>query len=103
MKLILLVQVFATRFIVGLISFVKVMHYPVFANVGSDQFKTYEDLHQRLTTWVVGPAMLVELATAVMLLKYLPEESQTLSHIGRAMVALTWLSTALLSVLAHNS
>jgi uncharacterized membrane protein len=103
MKLLLLIHVFSTVFMVGLIWFVQVVHYPLFANVGNEQFKTYEELHQRLTTWVVGPAMLIELATAVMLLKYLPEDSQTLAWIGVGLVAVLWLSTALLSVPAHNS
>ncbi|MDG1896544.1 MAG: hypothetical protein P8J37_16700 [Fuerstiella sp.] len=103
MKLILLIHVFATLFMAGLICCVQVVPYPWFANVGSDQFKTYEELHQRLTTWVVGPAMLVELATAVMLLKVMPAESRTLAWIGLVLVVLIWLSTALLSVPAHNS
>ena len=103
MKLILLIHVFATLFMAGLIWFVQVVHYPLFANVGSDQFKTYEELHQRLTTWVVGPAMLVELATAVMLLKVMPAESRTPAWIGLVLVVLIWFSTALLSVPAHNS
>lgn len=103
MKLILIIHVFSTLFMVGLIWFVQVVHYPLFANVGSEQFKTYEERHQRLTTWVVGPAMLVELATAVMLLKYLPTESTLLAWIGLGLVVLLWLSTALLSVPAHHS
>ena len=103
MKLILLTHVFATLFMVGLIWFVQVVHYPLFAHVGSEQFKTYEELHQRLTTWVVGPAMLVELATAVVLLKYLPPQSQTLGRVGLGLVVVIWLTTALLSVPAHNT
>jgi len=103
MKLILLIHVFATLFMVGLIWFVQVVHYPLFDSVGREQFKTYEQSHQRLTTWVVGPAMLVELVTAVMLLKCLPDDLQTLAWIGVALVVILWLSTALLSVPAHNS
>ena len=103
MKLILLTHVFSTLFMVGLIWFVQLVHYPLFANVGKEQFKGYEELHQRLTTWVVGPAMLVELATAVILLKYLQSDSQTLAWVGVGLVAVIWLSTALFSVPAHNS
>ena len=103
MKLILLIHIFATLFMTGLIWFVQVVHYPLFANVGDEQFKTYEELHQRLTTWVVGPAMLVEIATAVLLLKNPPAESDTLVWIGLGLVVVIWLTTALLSVPAHNS
>jgi len=53
-KFILTTHVFATLFMVGMIWFVQTVHCPLFANVGSEHFKTYEELHQRLTTWVVG-------------------------------------------------
>jgi uncharacterized membrane protein len=103
MKMILITHVFATLFMVGLIWFVQIVHYPLFASVGREQFKTYEELHQRLTTWVVGPAMLAEVVTAVMLLKCLPYESRTLAWIGLGLVGLIWVATATLSVPAHNS
>ena len=51
MKLILLTQVFATLFMVGLIWFVQIVHYPLYANVGREQFPEYEALHNRMTTW----------------------------------------------------
>ena len=103
MKLLLLTHAFATLFMVGLIWFVQVVHYPLFANVGQAQFKAYEELHQRLTTWVVGPAMLVELLTAVALVKFAPTESTTLPWVGLGLVVVIWLATATLSVPAHNS
>lgn len=103
MKLTLLIHVFATLFMVGLIWFVQVVHYPLFASVGDEQFKRYEELHQKMTTWVVGPAMLVELATAVFLLKFSPPNSSQLLWIGIALIGIIWLTTAGLSVPAHNS
>lgn len=103
MKLLVLTHVCATLFMVGLIWFIQVVHYPLFANVGQPQFKEYEELHQRLTTWVVGPAMLVELVTAIALVKYASAESTTLAWVGLGLVVLIWLGTATLSVPAHNS
>ena len=38
MELILLTQVFATLFMVGLIWFVQIVHYPLYAKVGREQF-----------------------------------------------------------------
>ncbi len=84
MKLILLAQVFSTLFMVGLIWFVQIVHYPLYANVGREQFPEYEALHNRRTNWVVGPAMLIEMVTAAMLLKYSPHASS--HHIQRLMV-----------------
>jgi len=102
MKLILLTQVFATLFMVGLIWFVQIVHYPLYANVGREQFPEYEALHNRMTTWVVGPAMLVELVTAVMLLKYSPNASSMLAWMGLGLLIVIWGSTAALSVPAHD-
>ena len=103
MKLVLLVHVFATLFMVGLIWFVQIVHYPLYSNVGREQFPEYERLHNRLTTWVVGPAMLLEVATAVVLLKSPPSGSTSLAWVALGLLALIWISTATLSVPAHNA
>ena len=102
MKLILLAQVFSTLFMVGLIWFVQIVHYPLYANVGREQFPEYEALHNRLTTWVVGPAMLIEMVTAAMLLKYSHHASSSLAWTGLGLVIVIWVSTAALSVPAHD-
>ncbi len=102
MKLILLTQLAATMFMVGLIWFVQIVHYPLYANVGREQFSEYEALHNRLTTWVVGPAMLVEMLTALIFLKYSPDESTSLAWIGLGLLVVIWVSTAALSVPAHD-
>ena len=102
MKLIFLTQIFATLFMVGLIWFVQIVHYPLYANVGREQFPEYEALHNRMTTWVVGPAMLVELVTAVLILKYSPLASSTLAWMGLGLLIVIWVSTAALSVPAHD-
>lgn len=102
MKLMLLTQVFATLFMVGLIWFVQIVHYPLYANVGREQFPEYEALHNRMTTWVVGPAMLVELVTAVLLPKYSPNTSSMLAWTGLGLLIVIWISTAALSVPAHD-
>ena len=102
MRLILLTQVFATLFMVGLIWFVQIVHYPLYANVGRDQFPEYEALHNRLTTWVVGPAMLIEMVTAVTLLKYPPNGCASLAKVGLGLLIVIWVSTAALSVPAHD-
>ncbi len=103
MKLILLTHSFATLFMVGLIWFVQIVHYPLFNQVGRSEFRNYEKLHQRLTTWVVAPVMLVELATAIVLLKDVPADSTMLVWIGAGLLALIWLATAGLSIPAHKS
>jgi len=102
MKLILLTQVFSTLFMVGLIWFVQIVHYPLYENVGRERFPEYEALHNRLTTWVVGPAMLIEMATAVALLGSAASGTSSLAWLGLGLLILIWISTAVLSVPAHD-
>lgn len=68
-----LIQLFCTLYMTGLIWFVQLVHYPMFADVPVEHFVEYERIHQARTTWAVGPPMLAELITAIMLFWYRPE------------------------------
>jgi len=94
----------ATWFMVGLIWFVQVVHYPLFAAVpAGEPFAAYHRQHVRRTTWVVAPVMLVELVTAVALLLARPAFlSARVAWAGLARLTVAWLSTALLQVPRHN-
>jgi hypothetical protein len=95
-KYVLLVHVAATLFMVGVIWFVQVVHYPLFSRVGPEKFSLYSEAHSRLTTYVVGPPMLVEAATALLLVFRRPEGVPLAAAlIGLALVAAVWFSTAL--------
>ena len=92
----------ATWFMVGLIWFVQVVHYPLFAGVGETGFAAYEARHQRLTTFVVLPPMLVELVSALAIAVLLPAGvSRPLALVGVGLVGLIWASTFLLQVPCH--
>ncbi|QDG54963.1 hypothetical protein FIV42_25095 [Persicimonas caeni] len=95
-----LAHVAATLYMVGLIWFVQIVHYPGFALVGGDAFVPYTREHVRRTGWVVGPPMLLEAATAVLLVVLLP--TSPLAWTGLGLLALIWASTALLQVPAHS-
>ena len=58
------VHAFATVAMTGLIWFVQVVHYPLFARVGEEGFHAYEAAHARATSRVVAPLMLGEVGTA---------------------------------------
>lgn len=93
--MIFLVQLFATLYMTGLIWFVQLVHYPMFANVPAESFVEYERIHQIRTTWAVSP-MLVETITAVMMIWYRPVGvSDSTVWIGLALVILLVGSTAL--------
>jgi hypothetical protein len=102
-SLILLLQVLSTWFLVGLIWTIQVVHYPLFAAVGEDRFVAYEASHTRLITLVVGPVMLVEAATAVLLMAARPAWFPAwIAWTGLALVILIWISTAVLQVPDHT-
>ena len=103
MLALLLANAAATLFMTGLIWFVQIVHYPLFAAVGSAEFPTYSRLHQSLTTFVVGPPMLVEALTAGLLVAMRPAAVPAwLAWAGVLLVAVIWASTALLQIPAHG-
>jgi len=103
MKLLLLAQAAATLFMVGLIWMVQVVHYPLFDRVERADFSRFEADHQRLTTWVVAPPMLIELLTALYLLWQRPAEVPAwTAWLGGGLVALIWLATIFGQVPQHN-
>ena len=102
MTLLLLANVAATWFMVGLIWFVQLVHYPQFAGVGSEGFIAYHRRHQRFTTYVVAPPMLVEALTSVALVFRPGVVSPLAAWAGLALVAVIWASTATLQVPRHN-
>lgn len=101
---ILFLHAFATVAMTGLIWFVQVVHYPMFARVGRDAFTEYERVHQQRTTWIVGPLMLLELATAIWLAVRPPADVPApIVWGGVALLAVIWASTAFLQVPAHRA
>ncbi len=98
---ILLVHAAATLFMTGLIWFVQVVHYPMFANVGADAFAAYAQRHSSLTTWVVGPVMLIELGAAIALVVN-ASVPRWMSWTGAGLLAAVWLSTLLLQAPRHE-
>jgi hypothetical protein len=95
----LLINTAAALFMTGLIWFVQIVHYPLFALVGEPCFASYEPAHARLTTFVVGPVMVVEALAATLLLALSP---RPLVFLSALLLLVIWLSTALLQVPRHN-
>lgn len=102
-QFLLLLHAGATLFMTGLIWFVQVVHYPLFAGVSHDRFEQYEQAHTRRTAWVVGPPMLTELGTAAALLCWRPDTIPSLAAwAGLALVGIIWLSTLLQQIPEHR-
>lgn len=93
----------ATWYMVGLIWMVQVVHYSLFDRVGPERFAAYEADHSRLITPIVGLPMLVELATACLLIASAPSVFPRWAAVtGLVLIVLIWLSTAFLQVPCHN-
>jgi hypothetical protein len=89
---------------VGVIWFVQIVHYPLMGLVGGSGFVAYSEAHSRLTSYVVGPPMLAEAVTAALLLVSRPPTVSFLAALtGAVLVAVIWLSTALLQVPRHTA
>jgi len=87
----------------GVIWFVQVVHYPLMGSVGVDGYAHYQRSHQRLTTFVVAPPMIVELLTSAAIVVWRPVVVPLWSAwVGLALVGLVWASTAVLQVPAHH-
>jgi hypothetical protein len=98
----LLANTGATLYMAGLIWFVQIVHYPLFAAVGRGEFPAYSRAHQTLTTLVVGPPMLVEALTAGLLIVARPAAVPAWSAwTGLALVGVIWISTATMQVPSH--
>ncbi len=99
-RAVLLVQLCTTLPLVGLIWFVQIVAYPLFAQVGDDAFRRYHAGHSRLITFVVAPLMVLELGAAIT-----AAVTATFPHagVGAALVVIVWLVTFLVSVPQHEA
>jgi hypothetical protein len=102
-NLVLLLNLASTCFMAGVIWFVQLVHYAQFPGVGIEGWSAYHAQHTKWTTVVVGPAMVIEAVTAVMLLFVRPSTVPTwIVVVGIALLGLVWASTFLQQVPAHG-
>lgn len=102
MPAVFLVHLAATLLMAGVIWIVQIVHYPLFAGVGSDEWSAYEAAHQSRITLVVGPLMVAELVTAVRLVLDRPAALPAWAVVlGAALVGVIWASTAFVQVPLH--
>jgi hypothetical protein len=101
---ILLANLAATLAMTGVIWTIQLVHYPLFGRVGEAGFAAYAAEHASRITLLVGPLMLVELATAAALVWWRPAALPGWAAVaGLALVALIWVSTWLVQVPLHEA
>ncbi|MFN7813782.1 MAG: hypothetical protein ACK5SI_14095 [Planctomycetia bacterium] len=102
MQIVLYAQALASGMMCGVIWFVQLVHYPLFASLPDDGGPAYCREHRRLTPRVVLPPMLVE-GIAAGLLAIAPPATigRGPTILGAVLVAAAWVSTAAVQMPLH--
>ena len=98
-------QLLSTLAMFGIIWFVQIVHYPMFLEIDPANFTHYEAAYANRMGFLVGPLMLVELASAALLLAptlRLPVMQPAEVWVGLLLLGLIWASTAFVQVPLHN-
>jgi len=103
MDAVLVVGALATLFMVGVVWFCQIVHYPLFAAVGADGFVAYHARHLVRVTWLIAVPWLVEVASSAILVVERPADVPAwLAVLGAALAAATVVVTALVQGPAHT-
>jgi hypothetical protein len=86
--------------LLGLIWTIQAVHYPLFEDVGRQEFPACHQRHMARITWVVGPLMLAEVGSAGLLV-YLGERSPFFL-LSLAAMAVVWVSTIAFQIPLHG-
>ncbi|CAN5590313.1 hypothetical protein BH11PLA2_BH11PLA2_42490 [soil metagenome] len=97
---VLLVNLVTTWLMVGIVTYVQFVHYPMFRHWPRERFGEIEREHQRRTSWVVMPLMLAELTTTILLLLVNSTDDRVLVATG--CLAFIWLLTFGMMVPLHE-
>jgi hypothetical protein len=98
-----IVHLASTLFMLGLIWFVQIVHYPLYSRVGRAEFAEYEQTHTAMTGLVVIPPMLIEAGTLALLWIARPGGvSAVVLTMGTIPLVVIWVSTFLLQVPCHE-
>ena len=99
----ILAHLTTSYFMLGVIWFVQLVQYPLFAFVEPRSFPHYEREHCRRIAWIVIPAMVTELCSAFLLL-FSPwfQSNPTILSINMISLVFIWLSTFAIQVPFHQ-
>jgi hypothetical protein len=101
--LVVVAHAVATLVLVGVIWTIQVVHYPLFAAVGTDGFAAYEAAHStRITALIALPWAVQGLTTVALLLAPPAGQPRWLVWLAAALAVVPVLVTVALSVPAHQ-
>lgn len=96
----IILHLFATFSMCGIIWMVQLVHYPSFKYVEESKYRDFQYFHMGRITFVVGPLMLIELISLALIMFTMFKNMYFL--ISSVMLLLIWLNTALWNVPLHN-
>ncbi len=99
----LTLQLATTLTLTGVIWYVQLVHYPLFAMADRARFAQFERRHSRATGRVVAPLMIVEAISALAFMLTADPDHRSPALAGALLVAAIWLSTFLLQVPCHRT
>lgn len=102
MYFLFLIHLFMTIYMTGIIWMVQIVHYPLMGRVGEAYFVAYERSHTMLMSFVVGPQMIIELGTAVLLALQM-KNLQGLWWVNLVLIGIIWASTFFIQVPLHET
>ncbi len=92
-----------TAFMVGLIWYVQVVHYPLMAGWPAEDFPRYEAAHRERTGWIVVPVMLTEgLLAAALVVRRPRGVAVWLPAVGLMALVALQVSTFFIQVPCHE-
>jgi hypothetical protein len=101
MSQIILIHLVSLFFLTGVIWLVQLLHYPSFASFEESKFIDLMKWHQMRVSWVVIPAMLIELITGGWIC-WLGSFHDLIWNVNFALIILTWLSTMIFQGPVHG-
>jgi hypothetical protein len=99
MNKILIIHLFSCWFMTGVIWLVQILIYPLFKLIGEKDFFKIHQFHMKQITWVVAPAMTLEITTSVWLFLNFKNSTFLLNFV---LTVILWGFTALINVPTHN-
>jgi hypothetical protein len=98
---ILIINLFSSFFLCGLIWMVQLVHYPSFHGFDKDEYSEWITFHKQRISVIVIPAMLVELVTSLLLV-FGNAPFPVLQLAGLGIVISIWLITFFVQVPLHE-
>lgn len=98
-EIILLIQLIATAAMTGIIWLVQIAIYPLFTRLSGSVFDEIHTRYMKQVSYVIAPIMLIEAGSCALCLLFGNLVSQIIPTV---LLAINWLSTALIQVPQHT-